>query len=136
MGFERVAYRLDFDDTKWAGLEVRARGVTLDEAMQLQQLLDLGSGILAEDAEQDRRRYFTLLTSIVIDWNRTDSGEPVPVDEKHMALEEIGMLQAMTHAYLRGVFEVPPPLSLPSSDTGPSEEQFLLMEQLSESLPS
>lgn len=138
MGFERVTYRLDFSDTRWEGLEVRARGTTLDESIELQRLLDLGQLLMKQDSEteESRRRYFELLSEIVIEWNRTDDGEPVPVDPKHMALEEMVMLQAMTRAYLRKVFEVAPPLSQPSSGGEPSEEQFQLMETLSESPPN
>lgn len=135
MGFERVVYKLDFEETRWAGLEVRARGTTLEEAMELQRLLDLGADLIKRDdaiAAQDRERYYELLSTVVIDWNRTDEGEPVPTDSKHMALEEMAQLQAMTRAYLRSVFEVAPPLSQPSSDTGPSEELFQLMEPASE----
>lgn|SRR6185436_17535873 len=136
MGFERVVYQLDFSGTRWKGLEVRARGTTFEEGMELQRLLDLGGDILKRDdpvAAEDRKRYYELIASVVIDWNRTDEGEPVPVDEKHMALEEMAMLQAMTHAYLRTVFEVAPPLSQPSSGGEPSEELFRQMEPLSES---
>jgi hypothetical protein len=136
MGFERVIYKLDFGDTRWVGLEVRARGVTLDESMELHRLLDLGGDIMRRDdpvAAEDRRLYFELLTKIIVDWNRTDDDEPVPVDEKHLELEELPMLQAMTRAYLREVFEVAPPLSQPSSGGEPSEALFQLMEPASPS---
>ena len=139
MGFERVVYKLDLSDTRWVGLEVLARGTTMDESIELQHFLDMGSEILKRGdpvAEEGRQRYFTLLAEIVVDWNRTDGGEAVPVTPKHMALEEMSMLQAMTRAYLRSVFTVAPPLSQPSSDGEPSEEQFQLMDQLSESPPS
>lgn len=139
MGFERVIYRLEFNGTRWAGLEVRARGVTLDETIELRRLLMLGQDLAKPDdpvADEDRRRYFELLEAIVVDWNRTDEGEDVPADVKHLALEEFPMLQAMTRAYTDAVFEVAPPLSQPSSDGGPSEELFQQMEPLSESPPS
>lgn len=136
MGFERVVYQLTFDDKRWADLEVRCRGVTFEEAMDLQHLLNLGKDLIKRDdpvAAANRERYFDLLATIVIDWNRTDDGEPVPPDAKHMALEEMPMLQAMTTAYLRGVFEVAPPLPQPSSDIEPSEELFRLVESASTS---
>lgn len=135
MGFERVMYKLEFDDPRWAGLEIRARGATFEQAMELQRIMGLGIDLLKRDdpiAEEDRRRYYALLAEIIVDWNRTDGGVPVPVDEKNMALEELPMLQSMTRAYLRATFEVPPPLSRPSSDGEPSEELFQLMEPLSE----
>ncbi len=134
MGFERVMYRLEFEESRWAGLEVRTRGVTLDESMELQHLL--AANLARRDdptADGDRRRYFELLETIIVDWNRTDDDEPVPTDAKHLALEEMPMLQAMVRSYLRAVFEVAPPLSRPSSDGEPSEGLFQLMEPSSES---
>lgn len=138
MGFERRMYSLDFDSTNWEGLEVRARGINLDEAMELQRLMDLGRAMLepGEEREADRRAFYGIMEKMLISWNRTDDGEPVPLDEKHLREEEWTMLQQMTLAYLRAVLSVPPPLSQPSSDGAPSGELFQLMEQQSESPPN
>lgn len=138
MGFERITYKLDFSETRWAGLEARARGTTIEEAIDLQRYLDMGVQLLekSEEGEEHRRGYLALLAEILVSWNRTDDGEPVPIDEKHLRREEFPMLQALTHAYLRKAFEVDSPLSRPSSDGVPSVEQFQLMDQLSGSLPS
>jgi hypothetical protein len=139
MGFERRTYLLEFEDMPgFEGLWIRARGATLDEAVDLEYLLELGRKILERNNEmkENRDRYYRILDDLFIEWNRTDDGEPVPCDEKHIRLEELPLLQTATRQWLRAVFTVPPPLSQPSPNGSPPPELFEVMEHASESPPS
>lgn len=137
-GFHRRTYLLDFSDPTFHGLEVRARGCSLEQAMELQRCINLGGNIGAAGFEADRRRWFELLAELIIEWNLLDEQDrPVPITPEAIAQEEFTLLSAICVAYLLAVVSVSAPLPQPSSDGPSSLEGFdIPMEPLSESPPS
>lgn len=142
-GFRRKVYELDFTDPTWNGLKVTARGASIDEAIELEQLLNLGGALLDPEHETERKRYYGLLASLLLGWNLADDeldadgmptgGEvPIPCDETTLRGEDFVMVQAIARAWLRAVLRVAPPLPERSnSGEADSLEPFELMEAAS-----
>lgn len=133
-GFHRRTYLLGFDDPSFNGLEVRCRGASLDQAMELQRLLIIGAEIADDKHDVDRRSWFELLAGLVVEWNLLDEqNEPVALDAKTIGREEFSLLRAITTSYLMAAVMPPGPLSQPSSDGSSSLEGYEIpMEPLSE----
>lgn len=131
MGFERVVYKLKWPEpSRWAGLEVRLRGMDVGELKIISRLRN------ADDAEGLDRAdpVLDILGGAMLSWNRTDDGEPVPLAEfRH---EELAMLMAIVNAWMEAASDVPAPLPTPSSGGGKSEEGLIPMEIPSASHPS
>jgi len=143
MGFKRRVYHLTFADPSWNGLEVDARGASLDQAIELERLLNLGPALADPANETERKTYYGLLASLLIDWNLVDdeidldgmpTGReiPVPCNEEQLRKEDFVMVSQITRAWLRAVITVAPPLPT-SSNSGEQDlpGQFELMEAAS-----
>lgn len=132
MGYRRKVYKLVFDDGQHEGLEVRARGISIERAVKM---LALGSslagaaGILADNEEGavQRERLYDGLATVLLDWNvEEDDGTPVPTTVDGIRTVDWDVVMAIFEAWSTAVMGVGRPLP-PSSNGGvPSDEQALL----------
>jgi hypothetical protein len=121
MGFEapRTVYQMDFADTEYAGLEVAVRATTVDELLTLMELID------GRDEAKGVRRLFGAFADILVGWNVTRDGHPVPTDEDGLLSLEEPFATAIILAWQRNLVSAPPPLP-GTSPSGKSSPEALL----------
>lgn len=130
-GYRRQAYKLKWpDNSRWAGLEVRIRGMVIGELEEISKLRgNDASNIEVVGPVLD------ILGNALISWNFEDEdGVPVPI--KDFRNEDVVMLMAIVSAWTEVVGDVPAPLPTNSSDGGKSEEALIPMEIPSSSHPN
>lgn len=152
-------YVLKFEDME--GLEVRARGSSVGELMDLMALARLGGGhkFTAEDVK-DIDGLFGLFASKLISWNlETEDGAPITFDPEMVTLygsdgsvisrletdaeaktrvfraQDMDFAMDLVLAWVDAVIGVPAPLEQKSDDGAPWEAGSIPMEVLSPSLP-
>jgi len=129
MGFQRRTYKLIFDGV-YAGLEVRTRGASIGEYVEMTRLTSSGGDLLDVEHEQERLRLLDLLAGKLLDWNLTDDADrPVPCTAEQLGKEDLWMLLAITRAWLEAGSGVTLPLAGSSAAT-PPELSSLPMEAL------
>lgn len=97
-------YRLTFDGTELDGLEIRARGMSIDERLRIQKAP--GDQLLI-DTFVDR----------LIEWNLEDeNGDPVPVDRENAGSEYSDLVLTAALTWMREVSGVRHPLGRRSSN--------------------
>lgn len=145
MGYRRKVYRLVFDDEQHEGLEVRARGISIDRAVKMLALgasLSGAAGILAdtEEGAAQRERLYEGLAAVLLEWNvEEDDGTPVPVTVDGIRTVDWDIVMAIFEAWSTAVMGVGRPLPPSSTGGGTSDEQALStlpVESLSPSPPS
>lgn len=135
MGFEledhEKKYHLVFED--YPGLEVTTREPSVDQLLQITEL----SGMEAEKLDAAKlREIFALFAGLLVEWNVTRKGEPVPADYAGIASMSAGFVKVIMDA-LGKAFTEPDPTSPPASTPGGNPlEASLPMEVTSPSPPS
>jgi hypothetical protein len=117
--------RVVFDDPddEQHGLEVRMRGLSTGELLDVMDLAELTeeSGATPEGRAQIRRLFETIADGLV-SWNlETPDGEPVPPTLAGVRGRDFGRNLALFGAWVRGLTQVAGPLGRRSS-TGPRPE--------------
>ena len=132
MGFEapRTVYQLDFSDTEYAGLELAVRATTVDELLTLMELID------GRDEAKGIRRLFEAFAQILVSWNVTRGGHPVPTTVEGLLSLEEPFVTAIILAWQRNLVQAPPPLPGTSGSGGTSPEAALGLASQSQSLES
>lgn len=135
MGYRRPSYRLTFEDPQFEGLEVSARGMSIESMLDLMKLADINT---SEDlSDEDREKILALCDtfgSALVSWNlEDDQGQPVPADANGLRKQDLGLLLGLVQSYTSGVIDVSVPLGRKSSGGMPLAEASLPMEALSES---
>lgn len=132
MGFtpKRKTYRLVFDDTDLAGLEVRMRGLSTGDYLNVVR-------IQADDGDETPEQVDTmlgLLAGALVSWNLEDEhGNPVPADLDGVKAQDFDLVMAILGAWQTAVAGVPAPLDSASPSGVPSLEASIPMDTLSES---
>ncbi|MFG2269142.1 hypothetical protein ACGFNY_05130 [Streptomyces chartreusis] len=124
MGFRppRKTYTLDFTGTDYDGLEVKVRGFTVGEELEL------------DDAEFSGDLLVKTIASRLISWNVEDEkGEPVPATFEGICTQETAMVLAILDALRRANSGVSAPLPNGSPTGGPTPVVSIPMAPLSES---
>lgn len=123
MGFEVPAktYRLVFEDEDYAGAEVRCRSTSIG------RLNEIASSTEAMRLFGDE---------ILIDWNLTENGEPVPATGEGMVRVPVEFGRAILNAWTQALVGISGPLGGPSSNGAGSAVPEIPMVILSESPPS
>lgn len=143
MGYVRdKTFRLTWDDdTEFAGLEVRAKSLSIDNFLRVAPLMELAGkdrdGFSADDMAQIDE-IFTVFAGALVDWNlEQEDGTPVPATREGLGRQDLAFGLAVAMQWLKTVVAVSPDLGkdLPSGETFP-EESGLPMEPLSTSPPS
>lgn len=133
MGYvpKRKIYRLQFEDAEMDGLEVRMRGLSTG------QYLDLVG--LKQEAEGggEAGELFGFMAERMVDWNVTEEdGTPVPADLEGIRAQDMAFSMAIVNAWTTAMAGVPAPLEQPSTSGESSLEASIPMEVLSSSLVS
>jgi hypothetical protein len=120
----RTVYKLVFDDEDMAGLEVRARG------MSISQSAEHDAFIRDADIAASFARYLD-------SWNVTDDDDnEVPATLDGVRSLEVPFLSRIVAAWRWAGIKVEAPLALPSHDGEHALEESMPMETLSPSLAS
>lgn len=105
MGYQRPAYKLKFADAEFDGLEVRAKGMPLDDLLILSEVsqMDLSGGVSTIDRKKIDRVLETFASALV-SWNYEDTdGEPVPATIEGLRQADFRMQFTLLASYLEGV---------------------------------
>ncbi|MEW2420436.1 hypothetical protein AB0911_07820 [Streptomyces nigra] len=115
MGYKpkRKIYSLDFAGTEHEGLEVRMRGLTVGEELELDDLRGKDGG---------GRKVFELMTGLLIDWNVEDDHGPVPATFDGVCTQDSKFILDILTALQEAASGVPDPLpqTSPSGETSPA----------------
>jgi len=134
MGFKRKPYKLVWPETSnWHGLEVRVRGLSLEE---LEKISELKGGTTEEKISilQRLRPVLEPLTTALIDWNYEDEeDQPIPLSD--FLKQDSALILAIINAW-QGVISVPDPLAADSPNGKPLAEASIPMVIPSASHPS
>jgi hypothetical protein len=99
---KRKTYMLDFSDTEWDGLQVKVRGLTTGEYLQIVSL----SGATDEDSKETELM-LRMLSSHIVSWNLEDNGEPVGVSFEEIKENDFLMNMAIVNAWVAAISSVP-----------------------------
>jgi hypothetical protein len=95
---------LDFSETDYAGLQVKVRAGTVGEFLDLEDLAAAG----------ETRKLFQRFGALLISWNLTCGGEPVPATYEGLLSLEPAFSEMIVMVWQKNVTSVPPPLDGPS----------------------
>lgn len=141
MGFTAPVeeYRLNFEDPKWAGLEVVCRGVSVQEMLDMTAWEETrrDQSRPAEERNAATVKLIDLFATALISWNLEDKkGNEIPATPANVWAQDISFIMLLLAVYRLTVAGVLPPLSEPSSDGEQLAEESIPMDVLSESLLS
>lgn len=134
MGYvpKRKIYNLAFEDPEMNGLEVRIRGLTTGQYMDVVSM--------KEQAESggETAELFEFMADRLVDWNilEDDGITPVPASLDGLKTLDMAFSMAIVNAWTSAIAGVPAPLEQPSSGGEPSLVASIPMESLSPSLAS
>jgi hypothetical protein len=106
---------LDFAETEWDGLQVRVRGLTTGEYLQIVAL----SGATSE-GDKETELMLRMLASHIVSWNLEDNGEPVGTSFEDIKDNDFQMNMAIVNAWVTALSSVPDDVakkSTPGSDS-------------------
>jgi len=112
---KRKTYMLDFAETEWDGLQVRVRGLTTGEYLQIVAL----SGATSE-GDKETELMLRMLASHIVSWNLEDNGEPVGTSFEDIKDNDFQMNMAIVNAWVTALSSVPDDVakkSTPGSDS-------------------
>lgn len=99
---KRKTYLLDFSDTEWDGLQVRVKGLTTGEYLQIVSL----SGSTAED-NKETEMMLRMLASHIVSWNLEEDGEPIGTSFEEIKENDFLMNMAIVNAWVAAISSVP-----------------------------
>ncbi|MFJ4682061.1 hypothetical protein [Streptomyces sp. NPDC088789] len=127
MGYrpKRKIITLDFADTKYDGLEVKVRGLTVDEELELDDL---------RSEEGAGRRLFEMMAGLLYEWNvEDDDGQPVPATLEGVRTQDAAFIHDVLNALQTAGSGVSDPLPEGSLSGEPSLVASIPTEPLSPS---
>jgi hypothetical protein len=131
MGFrrERRVYTLAFEAGQWAGLEVKAHGVSLGKLFELQELAG------REANKEDAVSLIASMQQAIVSWNLEDEdGNPIDPTLDYLLSEDADFILPLAVAWVGSIGSVESPLVENSKDGSGVQEESLPMEPLSENL--
>lgn len=126
MGFKKPVkvYVLSFDEDEYKGLEVKIRGMSMKEMLDISRL----------EGKEDRESIelmMSLFTEKIISWNmEEDDGTPVPHTTATLMDLDPDFVGACIGTYMDAVKGVSAPLEKPSDSGTPSLAASIPMETL------
>jgi hypothetical protein len=140
----RTVYKLNFSQTEHAGLEVTARGTTING---LRRFIHLGAELDGLDpeamtpAELDKKlpAMFEPFAKVLVSWNVLDEDDqPVPATLDGLLDQEVAFVAEIIQAYVSAISQAPPPLppSTRGAATGDPVEASIPMTPVDENPPS
>lgn len=102
---KRKVYRLDFEGTEYDGLEVKVRGLTTGEYLELISLSAPGT----EGDSKETDGMLRLFASHLISWNLVDedNNEPIPSTFDGIKTNDLTMNMFIVNAWTSAMVEVP-----------------------------
>lgn len=116
---------------KYAGVKVRARGLTIGEALEFGEFLDglAISPVMAPENIERRDKTYALFASRVVEWNlESEPGQPLPATGEGMNKLDWTWGRDFIRAWISAVTEVSDPLERPLTSGEPSPEASIPME--------
>lgn len=129
MGFKRKlkVYKLVFEDTEYEGLEVKIRGLTTGEYLDLIAL----TGPTDAD-ENEATGMLNMFAEHLISWNLEDEeGNPVPATFEGLKANDFTMNSVMLNAWTEAIANVP----MSTEKKSPTGDVTLLESIPTETLP-
>lgn len=99
---KRKVYKLDFEGTEYDGLEVRIRGLTTGEFLELVTL----SGATTETGGETEK-LLKLMSTHLVSWNLQDGDEPVPTTLEGISANDLSMNMRIIDAWTDSMSSVP-----------------------------
>lgn len=100
---KRKMYRLDFAGTEWDGLEVRVRGLTTGEYLQLVQL-----SVSNKEGDSETEGMLKMFASHLVSWNlEDDDGMPIGTSFEDIKENDFTMNMAIISAWTDALAGVP-----------------------------
>lgn len=133
-GYVRKRRIIDLDFSTrgedFAGLEVKARSISMGELLRVSELLELKVfGLIKVENVPKARELLELLAGALVEWNVTEEdGTPVPRTVEGLLSLDDDFNHDLIGSWLLALSAVPPPLDKPSPDGDPSLEQNIPME--------
>jgi hypothetical protein len=98
---------LDFEGTELDGLEVSMRAASIDALLDLAVLAEslegLQSGVSPAELKKTMRGVLQPFAAVLVGWNLTRGGEPVPATVDGLLQLSPGMLNRVLNAYIAAV---------------------------------
>jgi len=103
---------LDFSETDYAGLHVKVRAGTVGAFLDMQDLA----------AADETRKLFQQFGNLIVEWNITRGGEPVPATYEGLLSLEPAFAEMIVTVWQKNATSVPAPLdeTSPSGETSPA----------------
>lgn len=130
MGFKppRKAYKLQFEDEEYAGLEIVARSLSVADFLKISSLADDVKGKTEAEAASSVNDLFASFARSVVRWNiEDDDDKPVPVSLDGVKTLEFDFVISVIQAWLSAMTDVEPGLGKDSNSGNPALEQSLPM---------
>lgn len=125
------------DDHELAGLEVRARRVSIEALLELSPVLEMDLGGLSAEDLRQMRDMFCEFGRLLVSWNLVDEYDvPVPCTPEEFVAQDLAFINEIITAWAEHIAGVAAPLGKRSSSGDPSLEASLPMDVSSGSLPS
>ena len=126
----RKIYKLDFSGTEYEGLEVRVRGLTTGEYLQIIQLSSS-----TDEGDKETEGMLRMFSTHLVSWNLTDENdEPVPGTYEGVVANDFVMNMAIISAWTEALASVPEKTEKKSSAGDLSLVASIPAETLSQSL--
>jgi len=111
-------YELVWGSGDYEGLEVTAKGVSTAAFLEIQEMAE-GMGETPKSA--DIKRLLKRFGGLLVAWNVTDDGQPVPADYEHLAELDLDLSMEIFSRWSNAVGGVDPtsPSGSPSGGTSP-----------------
>lgn len=100
---KRKTYKLDFTETDWDGLEVRVRGLTTGEYLQIVQL-----SASNEEGDRETEGMLKMFASHLISWNlEDDDGDAIGTTYEDIKENDFTMNMSIISAWTNALASVP-----------------------------
>jgi len=100
---KRKVYRLDFEGTEYEGLELKVRGLTTGEYLDMVALSAPGT-----DGDGETDGLLRMLSTHLVSWNLVDEeGEPVPTTFEGIRTNDLTMNMAIISAWTEAMVNLP-----------------------------
>ncbi|MFD6035719.1 hypothetical protein ACFWHF_14430 [Streptomyces griseoincarnatus] len=128
MGFQkrRKTYVIEFTDPELEGFEVRMRGLSIGEVLEIQKLEEVSKENL-----QALNKLLEFTAAHIESWNLEEDGVPVPVSLEELKGLDMPVISALLDGWTKAVSDVPDPLDEPAPSGGTSEAPSIPMELFS-----
>lgn len=138
MGYTRArTIRLTWADGEFAGLEIRARRVSIETFFDLAPLIDGQLNVSDPQGREELRALFAQFGEVLVSWNVEDEdGTPIPCTAEEFVRQDPAFVREVLDEWAAAISGVSAPLEQPSPAGEPFPEESLPMETLSPSLAS